>query len=160
LIILSESALISKEGKTLPYVTHNNPKLTLAGAKAILAAAEHRAEEMRVPMNIAVVDDGGHLLAFLRMDGAKLSSIRIAILKAHSSAVRRKPTDRSQTDEGTDILLSLALALGSDGEQTPIRGGLPLMFNGQIIGAIGVSNGSEGEDVDVARAGVSALAGA
>src|SRR5579864_883679 len=102
----------------MELVTRNHPKLTLAGARAVLAAAQQRAEEIRVPMNIAVVDDGGHLLAFLRMDGAKLSSIRIAILKAHSSAVRRKPTDRSQTAEGPDVLLSLALALGSDGEQT------------------------------------------
>jgi glc operon protein GlcG len=155
----SENSPIVRDGKTLPYVTHNHPKLTLAGAKAILVAAERRAEEIRVPMNIAVVDDGGHLLAFLRMDGAKLSSVRIAILKAHSSAVRRKPTDRSQTSEGADVLLSLALALGSDGEQTPIRGGLPLMIGDHIVGAIGVSNGSEAEDVDVARAGVSALAG-
>jgi glc operon protein GlcG len=155
----SENSPIVRDGKSLPYVTHNHPKLTLAGAKAILVAAERRAEEIRVPMNIAVVDDGGHLLAFLRMDGAKLSSVRIAILKAHSSAVRRKPTDRSQTSEGADVLLSLALALGSDGEQTPIRGGLPLMIGDHIVGAIGVSNGSEAEDVDVARAGVSALAG-
>lgn len=140
------------------YVTRNNAKLTLEGAKAVVAAAERRAAEIRVPMNIAVVDDGGHLMAFVRMDGAKLSSVQIAILKAHGSAIRRKPTDRSLTGDNTDVVLSLALAIGSGAKQTPIRGGIPLMVDEQIVGAIGVSNGTEAEDVDVARAGAMALA--
>ncbi|HET9401853.1 MAG TPA: heme-binding protein [Candidatus Acidoferrales bacterium] len=140
------------------YVTRNTTRLTLEGAKAVLAAAERRAIDIRVPMNIAVVDDGGHLLAFLRMDGAKLSSVQIAILKAHASAIRRKPTDRSLSGDNADVVLSLALAIGSGAKQTPIRGGVPLIVDDQIVGAIGVSNGTEAEDVDVARAGAMALA--
>jgi glc operon protein GlcG len=144
----------------MPLVTRNHAKLTTDGAKAVLAAAERRAIEIKVPMNIAVVDDGGYLLAFLRMDGAKLSSVRIAIVKAHSAAIRRKPTGPSLSDDKPNAMLSIALAVGSGAKQTPIRGGVPLMVGDEVIGAIGASNGTEDEDVDVARAGAAALAGA
>ncbi len=140
----------------MPQITRNHPKLTLEGAKAILAAAEIRATEIGVPMNIAVVDDGGHLLAFSRMDGAKLSSVRIAITKALGSAIRRLPTGPSGGDPSS-ILPSLSLAIASGAAQTPLRGGLPILVDGQCVGAIGVSNGSEEQDVDVAQAGVAAL---
>ena len=144
----------------MTLVTRNHPKLTLAGAKAVLAAAEKRAIEIKVPMDIAVVDDGGHLMAFSRMDGAKLSSIQIACTKAHACAIRRKPTGPATAGNEPNVMLSLALAIGSDARQTPIRGGVPLIADGECIGAIGVSNGTEEEDVDVANAGAAALAGA
>jgi len=140
----------------MPQVTRNHPKLTLEGAKAILAAAENRAVEISVPMNIAIVDDGGHLLAFSRMDGAKLSSVRIAITKAHASAIRRLPTGPSGGDPAS-VLPSLSLAIASQGAQTPLRGGLPILVDGQCVGAIGVSNGSEEQDLDVAKTGAAAL---
>ena len=93
--ILNPAALegtAQREKIVMTLVTRNTPKLTLAGAQAVLAAAEKRATEIDVPMDIAVVDDGGHLLAFARMDGAKLSSVEIAIGKALSAALRRQPT--------------------------------------------------------------------
>jgi glc operon protein GlcG len=138
-------------------VTRNNPKLTLEGARAIIAAAEQRAKEIGVPMDIAVVDDGGHLLAFIRMDGAKLSSVQIAITKAVSAAIRRMATGPMPPGAEPNLLLSLGLAIGSHGQQTPIRGGLPLTVNGVCVGAIGVSNGTEDQDADVARAGAAAI---
>lgn len=141
----------------MPLVTRNNPKLTLEGARAIVAAAEKRAIEIGVPMDIAVVDDGGHLLAFIRMDGAKLSSVQIALVKAVSAAIRRMPTGPMPPNEPS-VLLSLGLAIGSQGQQTPIRGGLPLVVDGTVVGAIGVSNGTEDQDTDVAKAGAGALA--
>jgi glc operon protein GlcG len=141
----------------MPLVTRNHAKLTLEGARAVLAAAERRAVEIGVPMDIAVVDDGGHLLAFARMDGAKPSSVAIAINKAHSAAIRRKPSGPSVVGDKPELMLSLALAIGSGAHQTPLRGGLPLLVDGEVVGAIGVSNGSEDEDVDVATAGASAL---
>ncbi|HKW89092.1 MAG TPA: heme-binding protein [Candidatus Acidoferrales bacterium] len=141
----------------MSLVTRNNPKLTLEGARAVLAAAEKTSQEIRCPMNIAVVDDGGHLLAFARMDGAKLASIEIALLKARSSAARRSPTGPVMKGEEANMLLSVGLALGNPGEHTPIRGGLPLLVGGQVVGAIGVSAGSEDQDVEVARAGAAAL---
>ncbi len=142
----------------MSLVTRNHPKLTLEGAQAVLTAAERRAREIGVPMDIAVVDDGGHLLAFARMDGAKLSSIAIAINKAHAAAIRRKPTGPALEGDQPNVLLSLGLAIGSRAAQTPIRGGLPLEVDGECVGAIGVSNGTEDQDTDVARAGATALA--
>jgi len=139
-------------------LTRNNIRLTLAGGRALLTAAEKKAQAIKVPMNLAVVDDGGHLLLFARMDGVKLSSIAVALTKAVSAALRRTPSGPSPANE-PNVLLSLGLSLATDGRLTPIRGGLPLMVEGQCVGAIGVSGGSEDEDVQVAQAGVDALAG-
>lgn len=141
----------------MALVTRNTPRLTLEGARAVAVAAEKRAVEIGVPMDIAVVDDGGHLLAFARMDGAKLSSVKIAIAKARSSALRRQPSGPSRTAEQVNTVLSLGLSIGSQGEQIPLRGGVPLTIDGVCVGAIGISNGSEDQDVDVAMAGAKAL---
>jgi glc operon protein GlcG len=141
----------------MTLITRDHPRLTLEGARAVLAAAQRRAGEIQRPMNIAVVDEGGHLLAFERMDGAKLSSIRIALVKAESSAVRAAPTGPAMSGDQVNELLSAALAVASPGEQTPIRGGVPLVADGQVVGAIGVSAGTEDQDADVARAGAAAL---
>jgi glc operon protein GlcG len=135
-------------------------RLTLEGAQVALEAARRRAVEIGVPMDIAVVDDGGYLLAFMRMDGAKLGSIAIAINKAHSAAIRRQATGPAVAEGETDLLLSLALAIGSHAEQTPIRGGLLLVIAGNVVGAIGVSSGSQDQDTEVALAGVEALGAA
>ena len=141
----------------MPALTRNNPKLTLEGAELVLAAAKARAVEIKVPMDIAVVDDGAHLLAFARMDGAKLSSVEIAIRKAQGAAIRRLPTAPARTGEEVNVVLSMGLALATEGRQIPVRGGIPLLVDGVCVGAIGVSNGSEDQDVDVAQAGVRAL---
>jgi glc operon protein GlcG len=144
----------------MTLVTRNTPKLTLAGARAVLDAAERRAIEIKVPMDIAVVDDGGNLLAFIRMDGAKLGSTEVALTKAHSAAVRRQPSGPARTGDQVNELLSLGIALAAHGGQTPVRGGLPLLADGACVGAIGVSSGTEDQDVDVATAGARALEGA
>ena len=141
----------------MAHVTLNNPKLTLEGAEAALAAAKAHAARIGVPMNIAVVDDGGHLIAFARMDGAKLSSIDIAVNKAVSAAIRRQASGPARSGDEVNVMLSLSLAIGSHAQQTPLRGGLPLEANGQCVGAIGVSAGTEEQDVEVARAGVAAF---
>ena len=141
----------------MPALTRNNPKLTLEGAQLVLAAAQARAVEIKVPMDIAVVDDGAHLLAFARMDGAKLSSVEIAIRKAQGAAIRRLPTAPARTGEEVNVVLSMGLALATEGRQIPVRGGIPLLVDGMCVGAIGVSNGTEDQDVDVAQAGVRAL---
>ena len=141
----------------MPPLTRNNPKLTLEGAQLVLTAAQARAVEIKVPMDIAVVDDGAHLLAFARMDGAKLSSVEIAIHKAQGAAIRRLPTAPARTGDEVNVVLSMGLALATQGRQIPVRGGLPLLIDGICVGAIGVSNGTEDQDVDVAQAGVRAL---
>ncbi len=141
----------------MALITRNQAKLTLEGARAVVAAAQRRAEETRVPMNIAVVDDGGHLLAFERMDGAKPASIAISIVKAQAAAMRRAPTGPSMKGDQVNLPVALGLAVASPHQQTPIRGGVPLVTSGQVIGAIGVSAGTEDQDLDVAQAGAAAI---
>jgi glc operon protein GlcG len=138
-------------------ITRNTPKLTLEGARAILAAAEKKAQAIKVPMNIAVVDAGAHLLAFIRMDGAKLSSVEVALTKARAAALRAAPSGPSPANGAPNAILSLGLSLATDNKLTAIRGGLPLIVDGQVVGGIGVSAGSEDEDVSVAQAGVDEL---
>jgi uncharacterized protein GlcG (DUF336 family) len=135
------------------------PKLTARGARAILDAAEARAREIGVDQCIAIVDDGGHLLAFSRMDKGKISSVRVAITKALSAATRRGATGPMPSSDDPSVLLSLGLPLASQGAVTPIRGGLPIVFDGQVVGGIGISSGTQEEDVDCAEAGVAALIG-
>jgi glc operon protein GlcG len=139
-------------------LTRNNIRLTLEGARAILAAAENKALEIKVPQNIAIVDEGAHLLVFARMDGAKLSSVEVALTKARAAALRRAATGPSPSVAEPSVFLSLGLPLATDGKLTCIRGGLPLVVDGQCVGGIGVSAGTEDQDVEVARAGVEALA--
>jgi len=141
----------------LSLVTRNHAKLTLEGARAILAAAERRAIEIKVPMNIAVVDDGAHLLAFARMDGAKPASIAVSLVKAQAAAMRRAPTGPAMSGDQVNVALALGLASAASDHQTPIRGGLPLVVDGEVIGAIGVSAGTEDQDLDVARTGAAFL---
>jgi glc operon protein GlcG len=145
---------ITRGGQKMPHVSLNHPKLTLEGAEPVLDAANAQAARSGVPMNIAVVDDGGHLLAFARMDGAKLSSIDIAINKGHAAAIRCQNTGPARSGDEVSLLLSLGLAIGSRARQTPIRGGIMLEVSGQCVGGIGVSAGTEDEDTEVARAGM------
>ena len=137
-------------------LTKNNIRLTLEGARSILASAEAKARGINVPQNIAVVDEAGYLLAFARMDGAKLSSVEVAFTKARSAALRRAATGPSPANEPS-LMLSLGLSLATDGKVTCIRGGLPLFVDGQCVGGIGVSAGTEDEDVLVAQAGADKL---
>lgn len=141
----------------MAHVTLNHPKLTLEGAEAILDAAKAQAARMRVPMNIAVVDESGQLLVFARMDGAKPASIDIALNKAVAAAIRRQNTGPARSGDEVSVLLSLGLAIGSHARQTPIRGGIMLEVGGQCVGGIGVSAGTEDEDTEVALAGAVAL---
>ena len=130
------------------------PFLTAAGARAVLDAALAEAERIGVPQNVAVVDAGGHLLAFARSDGARAGSIPIAITKAVSAATRKRPTSE---EGGGDALTTVRLALAAD-RVTGLGGGLPIMVDGQVAGGIGVSSGTIDEDTLVARAGLAALA--
>jgi glc operon protein GlcG len=141
----------------MALVTRNHPKLTLEGARAVLDAARRRSEEIRVPMNMAVVDDGGHLLVFERMDGAKPASVAISLVKAQAAALRRAATGPAMAEGQVNVPTALGLAIADSGHQTPIRGGVPLVVDGQVIGAIGASAGTEDQDLDVARAGAAAI---
>lgn len=132
------------------------PFLTSAGAQAMLAAALAEAARIGVPQCVAVVDAGGHLLAFGRSDGARIGSVSIAQTKAISAATRKRATG---DEAGGDVLGSVRLALAAD-RLTGIAGGLPIVFDGQVAGGIGVSSGTPDEDTIVAKAGLAAVGAA
>lgn len=139
------------------HVTANRFALSAAGARAIIEAAEAKAREIGVDQCIAVVDPGGALVAFSRMDAGRIASIDIAITKAVSAATRRRAT----ADEGGgDVALGIRLAIASNNRITNIGGGLPIVVEGQTIGGVGVSSGTADEDTVVAQAGLAALGAA
>lgn len=130
--------------------------ITLNDAKKIIGAAEKKAAAIGQPMNIAVADGGGNLLAHVRMDGAWLGSIDISIKKAFTSRA---------FDIATKDLAPLAQPGGdffgidaSNGGRIMIfAGGIPLSRDGKVVGAVGVSGGSGVQDQAVAEAGASAF---
>jgi glc operon protein GlcG len=141
-----------------PLIVRNQVRLALAGARAVLGGAEARAQAMGLKVNIAVVDDGGHLLAFERMDGARPASGYTALTKATTAATIRQPS--GPLPPGTtspDPLLNLSLqnaALASGGKITTLYGGVPVVVDGQVIGGVGVGGGTGEQDAQIARAGI------
>jgi len=155
-------ATISSPGVDSPeLVIRGQTKLTLAGAERVLLAARRRAAALSVAENIAVVDDGGHLLAFARMDGARPASVDTAITKAVAAATMRKetgPVFRGSTQEDGSFNLAIEHAAAANGGKlTILYGGIPIIVDGQVIGAIGVGGGTEQQDVSVGKAGAAEL---
>jgi glc operon protein GlcG len=144
-----------------PLVARNQVRLTLEGARAILAGAEAKARSMGWKMNIAVVDDGGHLLAFERMDGARPASAYTAMTKATTAATMRQPSGPFPPGTTTpDPLLNISLqnaAMASGGKVTTLYGGVPVIVDGQVIGAVGCGGGSGEQDAEASRAGIQAF---
>ncbi len=139
-----------------PYITRNTPRLTLQGARLVMAAAARRAAEISVPMDIAVVDEGGHLLVFNRMDGAKVSSVDIAISKAWTSACSRRPTHEYASIAGPGKA-AFGIHVSNQGRFMIVGGGMPIEVEGHCIGGIGCSSGTVNQNRDVAVAGINAL---
>ena len=152
----------ARPGKSgAPLVSRHRIQLNLAGAETILTGARAKARAMKVRVNIAVVDDGGHLLAFVRLDGARPGSVYTALTKAVTAATMRMATGPLPPGKKPpDLLLNLSLqnaALASGGKLTTLRGGVPIEVDGQVIGAVGCGGGSGEQDAEVARAGIAAL---
>ena len=130
--------------------------VTLAEARIILAAATKEAESQGQPMNIAVVCAGGHLLAFERMHNAWLGSVDIAIKKAWTSR-SFDITTKALGENSQPGNQFFGIHASNDGKVMIFAGGVPLLRDGRVIGAIGVSGGSGKQDHAVAEAGASAL---
>ena len=126
-------------------------ELTHAAAMIVLQGAIAKAEAMQVPQCIAIVDTGGNLMAFIRMDGAKVLSQLSATQKAITAASSRVNTGGVPADVETK------LALATGGLLTNLKGGLPIVIDGQVVGAIGVGSGTGDQDVEVGLAGIAAL---
>jgi len=132
------------------------PKLTLGDARLILEGAEAKAAQIGVDMDIAVVDDGGHLLAFVRMDRARVTSIDVAINKAFTAACARKATHEYAAVAGAGGP-AFGIHVSNQGRFMIFGGGLPIFVDGLIAGGVGCSSGSPEQDQAVAQAGIDRL---
>ena len=126
--------------------------LSLEDAKRVAAAARAEAEKNGWAIVIAVVDDGGHLMYLERIDGTQKGSSRIAEEKGRSAILLKRPTKAIEENvaEGRIVMMALPGAV-------PLEGGVPLVKDGQFVGAIGVSGMQSFQDGIVARAGAAAL---
>lgn len=125
--------------------------LSYDGAQRMLAAAIAKAAEMNVPQCISVVDAGGHLLAFARMDGAFAMSFDTSLMKAKTAASYGEPT--GNIIAGVDIKLAIA----TRGKRINLPGGLPVVIDGRVVGAVGVGSGTGEQDREVAAAALKAI---
>ena len=130
------------------------PMLTLTDCRAMAQACEAEALKNHWAVTIPIVDDGGHLLWLQRQDGAAPISARIAPAKARTAATGRRESKvyEDMINQGRAAFLSAPL----DGM---LEGGVPVLVNGQCVGAVGVSGVKSGEDAQIARAGIAALPG-
>jgi uncharacterized protein GlcG (DUF336 family) len=130
--------------------------ISLEDARRIIAAAEKKATEIGQPMNIAVADEGGNLVAHIRMDGGRFGTIDLAINKAFTSSA----VEISTKDLGTNAQPGgpfFGIHISNHGRIVIFAGGIPLQRGGKCAGAIGVSGGSGEQDQAVAEAGAEAF---
>src|SRR5205809_2435541 len=127
--------------------------LTLDVAKKIAAAAEAEAKKRGATVVIAVVDDAGYLLVLERLDDTQVASVDVGIAKARTAAIFRRPSKvfEDQVRDGRVAALALPGA-------TALQGGIPIVFEGKVIGAIDVSGNTPQEDEDIAKAGAASAA--
>jgi len=128
------------------------PCLTLADAKAIAAAAEAEARKNGWNVVISILDDGGHLLFLQRMDGVQLGSVEVSQAKGRTALLFKRPT-KAIEDAVAGGRVSMMTLPGA----TPIEGGVPIVWQGEVVGAVGVSGVQSHEDAQIARAGAEAV---
>jgi glc operon protein GlcG len=134
----------------MPY----GPAITLEQAKEVMAGAEAEAQKNNWPVVIAIVDTGGNLVSLQRLDNAQFGSVEVARQKAWSAAAFRRPTKVFQEAvAGGGANLRILRLEGA----SPLEGGIPVVVDGQIIGAIGVSGVTSEQDAQIAQAGVDSL---
>lgn len=130
--------------------------MTLADARRVIEAAEHKASEIGKPMNIAVVDEGGNLVAHVRMDGAWIGSIDISINKAWTArAFDISTKELAEFSQSGDQFFGIHVS--NHGRVMIFAGGIPLKRGEQVVGAIGVSGGQGKQDQAVAESGAAAF---
>lgn len=137
----------------MPFATPYGSPISLASAQAAISAAQAEAEKHGWPLDIAVVDSGANLVAFARMDGAQLASIAIAEHKARAAASFRRPTrvfEEALQKQDYKYVLTLDEIIAS-------RGGIPLIVDGKLIGAIGCSGGTGSQDEVACTAGAATI---
>ena len=126
--------------------------LTLAAARTIAAAAEADATARGVGVVIVVVDDAGNVIQLTRMDTAQVASVNVGIGKARTAAIYRRPTREFEEQIRNGRIAALALV-----DATPLQGGVPVVLDGRVVGAVGVSGDTPQVDEDIAIAGARAF---
>ena len=128
------------------------PCLTLDDCKKMIAACEAEARRNKWEVVIVILDDGGHLLMLERMDGATPANAEIAVQKGRSAAISRRSTKmwEDRIKDGRLSMLKMPVL--------PVQGGIPIMYQGECVGGIGVSGVQSHEDEQIAQAGANALA--
>ncbi len=154
--VLATTAVVAQHGQSPAQpsadvrVVH---ELTLAGAEKAIDAAHTFAKERGAGGAIAVVDAGGHLIALHRIDGTFPAAAEVATDKARTAATFCKPTSAFE-----DAIKSGRVALVGVREMTPLQGGIPIMHDGFVVGAVGISGAhSAAEDQEIAKAGAAAV---
>ncbi|TMV50354.1 heme-binding protein [Paenibacillus mesophilus] len=128
-------------------------QMTLDVAKTLLAAAEQKAKELRLSCDIAIVDEGANLVAFHRMDNARIAGIDISQSKAWTSVAMKMPTSNlAQSAQPGGATFGINTT--NQGRLVILGGGIPLTVDGRIVGGIGVSGGTSAQDIEVANAAV------
>jgi glc operon protein GlcG len=151
-LIAAVSFALADEHTDVGHITTKHA-LTLEGAKQIGEAAMKFAKENGVGPSIAVVDEGGYLLYFVRSEGSFAAGANVSVGKARTSAIFKKPTKEFEDTINKGRFTMTALP-----DFTPLQGGVPIIHDGQVIGAIGVSGAkSAAQDEEVAKAGAAVL---
>jgi glc operon protein GlcG len=147
LLVLAVPAVLAAKAET-PV----KPVLTLSAAKKAVEAAEKEAARRGATVVIAVVDDGGQLILLERLDDTQVASVEVGIGKARTAAIFRRPSKvfEDQIRDGRVAALALPGA-------TPLQGGIPIIIDGKVAGAIGVSGNTPQEDEEIAIVGASAV---
>jgi uncharacterized protein GlcG (DUF336 family) len=148
-VLFAAAATVSAQGPP-----QYGPPISLAQAKKVAAGAEAEAMKNKWPVVITILDSGGNLVLVQRLDGAQFGSVEVAKDKAYSAVAFRRPTKVFQdlVEKGGANMRLLRLSGAS-----PLEGGIPLVLDGKIVGAIGVSGVTGEQDAQIARAGTESL---
>ena len=134
-------------------LTLDKKVLTLSAARTIIAAAEAEATKRGLGVVTVVVDDAGTVIQLSRMDAAQIASVNVGIGKARTAAIYRRPSRVFEEQIRDGRVAALALA-----DATPLQGGVPILINSKVVGAVGVSGDSPQVDEEIAIAGAKAIA--
>ena len=136
-------------------LTLDKKVLTLSAARKVVAAAEAEATKRGLGVVIVVVDDSGTVIELARMDAAQIASVNVGIGKARTAAIYRRPSRVFEEQIRDGRVAALALA-----DATPLQGGVPILINSKVVGAVGVSGDSPQVDEEIAIAGAKAISSA
>jgi glc operon protein GlcG len=154
---LAASAMVVVGGQLFAQsdtsLTLDKKVLTLSAARKVVAAAEAEATKRSLGVVIVVVDDSGTVIELSRMDAAQIASVNVGIGKARTAAIYRRPSRVFEEQIRDGRVAALALA-----DATPLQGGIPIVINSKVVGAVGVSGDSPQVDEEIAIAGARAVA--